>query len=135
MEEQLVEFETAKLAKAVGFNEPCSYCFTELNSFKKREVSLLIQPPYGVPSDQDHIFFNNIKQPTLLRPTQSLLQRWLEETHSIFIDVMTDTTVNEIMGFQIYLKSWRFTPIEVDYFLDKYEGIEKGLQQALKLIK
>ena len=63
------------------------------------------------------------------------VQTWLRNEWSIFIDIKTLTNVNEIMGFEVRLRSWRFPPKQVDD--DRtYEGSLKiGLLEALKFIK
>ena len=145
MKEQLVAFQTARLAKEKGF---------DWSTNKHYQISLTeeIHPedgksgPFGWEKDelslQDGYFINNWRECDTSNsswylystPTQSLLQRWIEEDHTIIIDVNTATTPNEILGFKVMLKSWKFPPIEVGDYLDKYEGIEEGLQKALKLI-
>lgn len=65
-------------------------------------------------------------------PTQSLLQKWLREKHSVFVEIKTDTSVNEILGFEVRLKSWKFPPIYLDFFKDYEEALEAGLYESLK---
>ncbi len=68
-------------------------------------------------------------------PTQSLLQKWLREVHLISIKV-DDFTYNSKIRYDVNvvpLGSQEDTPSEV---LKSYEeALEKGLQEALKLIK
>ena len=63
-------------------------------------------------------------------PTQSLLQRWLREEHSIWVIVD--------LNFPQYLYAIRRIGKEItlNSIFDSYEkALEEGLQQALKLIK
>ena len=120
MKETLISFETAKLAKEKGFLEPCFHYFT-LNGDEKY-------------FREDGMYFLSIgaNGRIILRPTQSLLQKWLRENHSIFVAIKTDTSVNEILGFEVRLKSWKFPPIYLDFFKDYEEALEAGLYESLK---
>lgn len=77
MKDELVTFETAKLAKEKGFDESCSYYID--SRF----------PTLHCTGDLDE---QNI-HPSLdyKAPTQSLLQRWLREQHMIYISVDPET--------------------------------------------
>tara|TARA_R110000822_G_scaffold36734_4_gene103202 strand:+ start:2779 stop:3144 length:366 start_codon:yes stop_codon:yes gene_type:complete len=118
MKEQLITFETAKLAKEKGFDIdiPMRY-------YKVGKETLL-----------SHIAFLGKDTDVGQASTQSLLQKWLEREHSIFINITTNTSVNEILETDFTLVSWKFPPMKLEYYLDKYEGIENALQEALKLI-
>jgi hypothetical protein len=62
------------------------------------------------------------------------VQKWLEDNYAIFVEIKTLTSVNEIFGHEVYLKSWRFAPKKLDEYLTKQEALQEGLTQALKLI-
>ena len=72
MEEQLISFETAKLAKEKGFDWICRVFYEDWDNNELHE-------PIS-PSD-----FNNehVWEKTISAPTQSLLQKWLREVHDI----------------------------------------------------
>lgn len=129
MEEQLINFETAKLAREKGFDvdnreNHYFYCFPngKLDKFKYLSVG------YG---------------DDVLAPTQSLLQKWLREVHNLHVVVkrisysgytslIVDLNIYKQNGFikEEYINSIGFRGFEV------YEdALEKGLQEALKLIK
>ena len=92
MEEKIITFDTAKLAKEKGFANNSS-------------------------------------------PTQSLLQKWLWEKHTIWVQSTPLFSSNEMFGIHVTVSSWKFPIIVVDYNgYDVYEGFEKGLQESLKLI-
>ena len=111
MKEELITFETAKWAEDKGY--PFTYIYDE--DFYRVPTTA----PTGVPTGV---------------PTQSLLQKWLREKHNIILWVEFG-----------YTKEW------FSYYLNKYddkiqlsttlreatyeEALEKGLQEALKLIK
>ena len=112
MKEQLISFETAKLAKEKGFEVKCS-------TYK-------IHLPYS-------------KENPCYIPTQSLLQKWLREEHNLHISV--DNNNYEIKNMWCYdihklpyglLRLWK----RGEKTYSSYEeALEKGLQEALKLIK
>lgn len=104
MKEQLISFETAKLANKKEFIE----C-TE-NRYNKKGT------------------FNYSKAYSISAPTQSLLQKWLRETHNIVV----------LVWYNPELQEWE-SHISEKYYESKFEtyeeALEKGLQEALKLIK
>ena len=115
MKEELIKFETANLAKKKGFDwvVPSSYLiYTE-------ELS---------PTTTSY----NNREDYNSAPTQSLLQKWLREEHNIL--VITDYDVNHKMYFY-----WMITDetrgIKRDFYSTYEKALEKGLQEALKLIK
>lgn len=132
MEEQLVSFETAKLAKEKGFVGSTTYEYKSADSTSHRE----------------YIPHNYNSRGLLSAPTQSLLQRWLREVHKINVEVSYFPNIEK------YRTS--FVPIDLkkpkdyksydscyasrkDYLSqtrhDSYENaLEEGLQGALKLI-
>ena len=114
MEEQLISFETAKLAKEKGFNiRPDVYTSFEPNG-----------DSYGCNKYEEEI----------IAPTQSLLQKWLRELtkkHIVIVELSVDEKykVNVWDGMCTEFRSWR------DKDFNNYEdALELGLQQALKLI-
>lgn len=152
MQEKVISFETAKLAKEKGFDVPVIYGYNELG-----KIDDIVDTDYGknfeyqydninsrIISEEDILFENWEEWINYSAPTQSLLQKWLRETHGI----------NIFMSFKPNVKKWDFIP----YFMsmngkeyvkhnseylklhrerkyDTYEeALEKGLQEALLLI-
>jgi hypothetical protein len=125
MTDQLISFETAKLAKEKGFNQnPYKTAnaygpeFTNGSSIKLRSSS----------------YFITI---TAVAPTQSLLQKWLREKHDIHIIVKVfwdSKTNNRTYAADIYKIGdkpiMRKRKVELTY----EEALEQGLQEALKLV-
>lgn|SRR4030042_3419563 len=119
MEEQLVLFETAKLAKEKGFNE------------------------YGLlwlDYDSTGKFINNTYmngKSECICCTQSLLQKWLREVHGLFVLTLPD--YKGLWGYSIMQKDHYHTQgnrFELDEIVGTFEqALEEGLQEALKLIK
>lgn len=135
MKETLVSFTVAQLAKEKGFK------FDETLDFYHEGYHGL----FHWHTDKDKItcmsFFENDSTNTgwfymnIEVPTQSLLQRWVWETHSIWVQSTPIFTANECIGVSVTISSWRFPVINVNYVgFDVYDGLENGLFEALKLI-
>ena len=115
MKERLISFKTAKLAKDKGFNIHCRTAFSKDGGMWENEDF-----PYN--SFNDNIF----------APTQSLLQKWLREKHSIDIQVLglSGRYYAGINNNKIHECSQYFYPES-----KKYEDIlEIGLFKALETI-
>ena len=78
MEEELISYETAKLAKEKGFNWPVvssyndegdTFCKTKPHDWNIKRTAALKKNPY------------------CSAPTQSLLQKWLREIHNLQINI------------------------------------------------
>ena len=125
MTDQLISFETAKLAKGKGFNEISDTYVTEGNHYE---------------SDEGAFYKNEYGYITAV--TQSLLQKWLRERYNMNIVITTainisgkfEMSIEEIiksfgtdMTDSIYCKDTEFNTYE--------EALEAGLQETLKLIK
>lgn len=127
MKEQLITFDTAKLAKEKGFNVKCICHLTG-------KAHIPINISYDV--DNHHtvkiIDWNN-SDTNISVPTQSLLQRWLREVHGIVVFIAPMIPHCDSFGVTIYYenghveKSLGFRPTWE-------EMLEAGLYEALKLI-
>jgi len=83
MEEQLVNFKTAKLAKKVNFDIDCRLC---INKFEELEgAEDYTGDPYFSVSDIKNSEDNGFDM--CLCPTQSTMQRWIRETREVHIMV------------------------------------------------
>ena len=146
MEEQLVGFETAKLAKEKGFNYTTSCGYTE--------ESDIYRPFYW----ESYCEANRIvlKEDSLdeyvpyLAPTQALLQRWLREVHNIDV-VLIPERYSDGVNYLVQAQKWdlsvdpstspNFIVEGCGWFNDNGEyptyerALEKGLQEGLKIIK
>jgi hypothetical protein len=154
MKDQLVSFETAKLAKKKGFDEYCydiyrnngteedsHYFFWKTvvdNAFieEKRIARIKIYPNEDISSNA-----------CCAAPTQCLLQRWLREEHSLFISIEDSNGVldKEHFRFQVsklHKKHIYKTSQTAFNFEDKKDGsyntyeeaLEAALVQSLNLI-
>jgi len=136
MQEQLVSFETAKLAKEKGFNlmVTTGYVFDSTD-----EEWILI-------GENSPSFINN-REDGLAAPTQSLLQKWLREVHNLYVNpieyitpqsksVMYELSSKFYDNASVRLRETLSTKQESLFGLhNSYEEcLEYGLFEALKLI-
>jgi hypothetical protein len=132
MRDQLISFDTAKLAKEKRFPQRDG---DELYYFSK---SKHINTPTIKWNHMDWIDL-------YIAPTQSLLQKWLREEHNCIVEISFNKKENEnflrySMTVDYYKKDW--SGIENDDYddydngFDTYEeALEAGLLSALKLIQ
>ena len=117
IEESYVSFDTAKMLKEAGFNEPCRYSYDNVGGF--RWFKIRESTPKGwVPC-----------------PTQALAARWLCEHKMIEVSV----------AYCRRRKSWYYQVGYLDCededvtfgfnYASRQYAMEAGLQEAVKLIK
>ena len=120
MKDELITFETAKLAKEKGFDTPCR------NSFLWDKRSAVWKFPINANEMKlgDESNFN--------RPTQSLLQRWLREIHSIDVWAfpIKDLTFKSGKSYTYLIEPPKLNMLYATYEL----ALESALQEGLKLI-
>jgi len=154
--EELIEFETAKLAKEKGFNIPTRNLYeyalnTQIDpetndstgAFGWKEGECKLVDSYMINNHKD-IDFSNTAWYMCSAPTQAIMQRWLREVHNI----------NVMIGFKPNIKKWDFMPYSmgmngkeyVKYYKEYYKlhngrrydtyelALEDSLVEALKLI-
>ena len=116
MEDKLIEYSTAKLAKEKGFN------ITNRNSYDENTGLMLPLDTYG------HCY---TLEGTCPAPTQSLLQKWLRDKYEIIICI-----IFELDSYEILIDNKHNTgSFQVGNVYKTYEeALEVGLQEALKLI-
>jgi len=136
MKEQLITFETAKLAKEKGFNEYCPYSGYYdpgyYDKYAKRILSKSNKVQLDFSQQRSHSTEHRMKR-LILAPTQSLLQKWLREKKNQHIVVEPEKMTDRFYG-----QTWNSdTRIRIDIQLkETYEELlEKALFEALKLIK
>ena len=130
MKEQLISFETAKLAKEKGFN---------VNSTSSCWVRLL-NGEIIHNNEREDILEHERGEYYLSQPTQSLLQKWLRETHKIIVDVYQESQDHQYTGY------WKVDISEFGNYkedelpdppitsLSFENALESGLLEGLKLI-
>ena len=119
-QEAYVSFETAKLLKEKGFDEPCHY-------FYKPDSSDLY---YGTEQINSQIgrFYN--------APTQQMAMRWLREVHHLYIQVMLDSwALGGHMGYYVVIQN---TTSDFEMMLQDalddvfYDTYEEACETAIK---
>jgi hypothetical protein len=86
MTEQIIQLETAKLAKEKGFNEHVQYSYYDEILVSKSDATLAVKNFKTIDAWLKDFIKNSYPA-----PTQSLLQKWLRENHYIHI-VITNTS-------------------------------------------
>lgn len=140
MREQLISFETAKLAKEKGFE---GYCFSYYNlkgdikhNYLENGSSTDIEFRVDLEDLLDN--WNRDIPNTYSAPTQSLLQKWLREVHNIHIELtcFTDNTWDGLLIYENAPYKWddKTAPVEAENCKTYEEALEICLQKALKLI-
>lgn len=143
MEEKLITFETAKLAKEKGFdwillNYYHTYPSLDVPFVEINEVEILIKN-YKNPYNPYRNY--NIKKAengveNYSAPTQSLLQKWLREVHNIHVCAITfDNSKGKYTISVIFNNEEYYNNRESQIWFETYEdALESGLQESLKLI-
>ena len=122
MKEELISFETAKLAKEKGFLLHTIDTFYQYDG----SISLCHYQSTRALEVQDK------ERVECYAPTQSLLQKWLREKHNIY--VLVDMGINR----DYY---WKYFDNEIAFTYSKgncktyEEALEIGLRKTLELIK
>ena len=145
MEEQLISFETAKLAKEKGlkintkfnyYNIP-SYMEMQYGSGKYHDDELgetLIEEKIGYLSEYKP---NEYVSEVFSAPTQSLLQKWLRDKHNLHIGIQLNQfgygfmySIIDIINAQaiVYLQGG------VNFKYTYEQALEAGLLQALNQV-
>jgi hypothetical protein len=123
MTDELITYETAKLAKTCGFDEVTEYIYmTDYYSGKLSENLNGLKN-----SDGDNPFVS--------APSQSTLQKWLRENKELFISInwWSNGTWNYTIGGKYELTYERIILQEGAFYT--YEGaLEQALVKALNLI-
>lgn len=128
MEEQLISFETAKLAKEKGFDEKVRAVFRVWHEVaQERKYQDRAYNYNGADWDGD-------KEQFYSRPTQSLLQKWLREKHELHLVVDHSKKGH----YEVRLSDNSDNSISTELFGESFpsyeEALEAGLIVALKRI-
>lgn len=156
MKEQLIEFETAKLAKEKGFDIKTKNSFANkkaisYNQYARDDIREegefhVVNKPEESGVDGTYLH-NKFVSERFYQPTQSLLQKWLREEHDMHIEIeLVDNSRTYQWEYVIITSKDRDYNDEECFdsakrlfnnedFETYEEALEKGLQEALKLIK
>lgn len=153
MKEELINYETAKLAKEKGFTVETKYRYYNCMAYEEMQYGhgKYHDDELGYETIEEKLEWLRDSKPNrpvkedFPAPTQSLLQKWLREVHKIDIYVIGYgfgyySQLNNVSpGNQEEVKyvdrRWNMPP---DYKNGEYknyeEALERGLQEALKMI-
>lgn len=121
IEEDYVSFEVARLAKKAGFNWIVRRWYED---FGNKDLFEPITPA----NYNDEKVFSDV----ISAPTQSLLQKWFRKIHNIHIEVICNNIITKIYTSEITTIGFeKITEIFTSY----EEVLEKGLQEAFKILK
>lgn len=128
--EDYVSFETAKLLKGKGFNEPT------LNTYLQFEEGMvdMIQYRFTLPNSENSKVEYNC-------PTHQMAAKWLREKHKLFIQIMLDSwALGSHSGYYILLQKTdseyeELNPTQQVFYNTYEQAMEAALQYCLtKLI-
>lgn len=121
IEESYVSFDTAKMLKEAGFDEPCSFCYSPCKDIRRKN--------YKRNSDLVKGFYS--------RPTQALAARWLREVYNVSIYSLYDDDMEQwFYVVDAFTKNPVINGFQSGSEYDDYESaFEEGLCEAIKLIK
>jgi len=135
MEEKLITFETAKLAKEKGFDIIQRY--GQEASLYNKDGKHTYYMNYG-------FMYSGLSDGYISAPTQFLLQKWLREKHEILVIPLYG--YNDNPHFTVHVEDINKMNIDeysllisgIDFFpmlFDTYElALETGLQIAMKIL-
>lgn len=134
MKEQLINFETAKLAKEKRFDvefieDVNAQIYDSNKELTKYNYYMYCFSLEELEEYEDEILY--------LAPAQSFLQKWLREEHNIHININTFYFIDiKKFGYEIEDIVYDDGALILSGTQGKYEeALEKGLYEALKLIK
>jgi hypothetical protein len=134
MEDALILFETAKLAKEKGFNYKVTNHFRDGANYNKELINA--GSAYNMNSSEEQELWNTNLYSA---PTQSLLQKWLREVHKI--KILVTHSPSGMYNFEIY--KWNFDNAKgiwerighITHYETYEQAFEEGLKEALTLIE
>lgn len=131
MKEQLISFETAKLAKEKGFKELCYYYYNNKKKMQEPYLENGSSTDTGFRVELEDLLeqHNNFYHNTFSAPTQALLQKWLRETHN------SNIQIHRLNGlYYCKVKYFNTKSTNTKGFSTYEEALEEGLEESLKLI-
>ena len=148
MEDTIINFETAKLAKEKGFDINGQDVFDLKNNnkiinFKDLAVQEFIEDVETgyrdkalnyLKEDINRTDDNSDEEYYLLAPTQSLLAKWLREEHNIIVLVDYEGIDGYYYKFYSYKEGNKNYDASDKNYNTYEKALEIGLQEALKLI-
>lgn len=138
MEDKIVSYETALLAKEIGFDWECNHVYNvvkrlELLEYYKEDGTGVIKNSRVDDISTGHIYL-------CTAPAQSILQKYLRERHNIYVSVHFDSYSPDVPEYYAVVKSISSKNMG-ERLLDGFtlysnyeDALEEGLFESLKLI-
>lgn len=118
MKEQIISYETAKLAFECGY--PVFDNINKTNYYNRKTKNIIYFGRTGTQT-KEHLYG---------APTQSLLQKWLREKHNIIVNTYVYKSYTTPNSNTLYRNNY------ADYSFFSWEGVlEDGLKIGLKILK
>lgn len=148
MKEQLISFDTAKLAKEKGLqigtrksyiHHLKDYFYDDDPTHRESYLADTIRLDYDfymVNGEEDYGDFSNENYTMYEAPTQSMVQKWLRDKHNIHIQINLEVLKHPYFSSEvIVITSEHYHSICTSNPYPTYEeALEEGLQEALNLI-
>lgn len=116
--EDYVSFETAKLLKEKGFNEPCHAWQRENENVNYCDI----------PLDYNDMFEEHNEY---LVPTQQMAMKWLREVHKLYINIWADLKDAENNDFDIIFRAQVYNGPS-NYGTYEFSTYEQACEAAIK---
>lgn len=121
IQEEYVSFDTARMLKEAGFDEPCDWAY--YNDGKIAAINAIN---------------STLSRGYISRPTQSLAARWIREVHNIH--VFANYSFDKKIWFDVIILMECTDPLEATIpdlvnYESSEDAMEFGIQRALKMIK
>ena len=143
MEEQLINFKTAKLAKEKGFNRQCFYYYDKteklIEPYEENGSSTDVEFRVNLTDLLDN--YNEGYRENYSASTQSLLQKWLRETHQLHLEIQVQDYVETPKFYWNIFGAYKNNKMIIciansprEDYVSYEEALEAGLQKALSCI-
>lgn len=134
MKDQLISFETARLAKEKGFDSSIYGEHLHINQnrwfFSEGEKCF-----YGFAEDiDDEECYLEATSYLVPAPTQSLLQKWLREIHNIHVIIVGSNIVGPAVTYDACVMFNGTNFLREDNSLSYEDALELGLKIALTIL-
>lgn len=134
MQEKVISFETAKLAKEKGFDVEIKYYY-DFKKFGEKSVEFFGKLNANRLTKWDEELRENIHAEYISAPTQSLLQKWLREVHKLHINPAYDHIRNNgtyLLWF--FDENKKYSDVWDNQYQTYEKALEIGLQEGLRLV-
>ena len=130
MEDRIISYNTAVLAKAKGFDWETNYGYCKESP----------EHPFNA-RDNCETDYNWNNRVGFSAPSQTVLMDWLREIHNIYIEILIDQTTDPKFCYEIYkykdFGDWTTITNKETWGLtmDYHKNIEDALKEALSYIE